>query len=563
MAISFNFVCFLIITTFFMFNLAKVNPDNHNQDDEGPCNSTQHIELDTPKNIWSRSRRIVKENCVELVHGHNATTRPPANTSSNLSFFINSGGARNYREGLRLVLTRNNSLSTPTTRATEFPLVVKLSLGIAVFICATAIILSLVFVVFNFFCKRKRPNEGVDRTEEEGLTETFESCSPRQFSFKELSKATNNFRQDQVLGVGGFGTVYRALLPNGRVVAVKRVSSTSEQGIREYKAEVTTTSKTNHKHLVQLIGWCHEIKGELLLVYELVENKTLDTHLFNSEIPPLAWDVRYKIAQGLAKALRYLHEECAQSILHMDIKSDNVLLDYNFEPKLGDFGLAKLVDYGTSIEFPVLTGTRGYVAPECVLYGTSTTHSDVYSYGVVALELATGRRTIDPNVEDDKKVLVRWMQNLYKAGNVLEGADPKLGDDYDELQMKGLMVIGLWCVLHDFHKRPSIKEVVRVLDNTDDPLSDLHGTLPCLAPDSVTHDFDLILGNPSRSSDLIIPMEMETPKSVDLVVLSSSGSARLQGYTYSSLFVWRHIRVLHLLRYLMGISWWFRSSHNG
>nr|GEY14563.1 L-type lectin-domain containing receptor kinase IX.1-like [Tanacetum cinerariifolium] len=163
-------------------------------------------------------------------------------------------------------------------------------------------------------------------------------------------------------------------------------------------------------------------------------------------------------------------------------------------------------------------------------------------YGVVALELATGRRTIDPNVEDDKKVLVRWMQNLYKAGNVFEGVDPKLGDDYDELQMKGLMVIGLWCVLHDFHKRPSMKEVVHVLDNTHDPLSDLHGTLPCLAPDSVTHDFDLILGSPLRSSDLIIPMEMETPKSVDLVV-QSSGSARLQDYTYSSLFVWRQIRV--------------------
>ncbi|PWA62435.1 concanavalin A-like lectin/glucanase domain-containing protein [Artemisia annua] len=290
-----------------------------------------------------------------------------------------------------------------------------------------------------------------------------------------------------------------------------------------------------------------------------MENKTLDTHLFNSEIPPLAWDVRYKIAQGLAKALRYLHEECAQCILHMDIKSSNVLLDYNFEPKLGDFGLAKLVDYGASIEFPVLTGTRGYVAPECVLSGTGTTHSDVYSYGVVALELATGRRTIDPNVEEDKQVLVRWMQNLYKGGNVLEGVDPKLGDDYDELQMKRLMVIGLWCVLREFHKRPSMKEVVRVLDNTDDPLSDLHGMLPCLVPDSVAHDFDMILGNPSRSSDLIIPMEMETPKSVDLVV---RGSARLQDYTYSSLFVWRHIPVLHLLRYLMGISW-LRSSHNG
>ncbi|GJV26137.1 L-type lectin-domain containing receptor kinase IX.1-like protein [Tanacetum coccineum] len=198
----------------------------------------------------------------------------------------------------------------------------------------------------------------------------------------------------------------------------------------------------------------------------------------------LAWSIRYKIAQGLAKALRYLHEECGQqTILHMDIKSSNVLSDSNFEPKLGDFGLAKLVDYEQSMELSVMAGTRGYLAPECVLTGKVRTHSDVYSFGVVALELATGRKTIDPTGEDNQKVLVKWVQNLYKAGKVMEAVDPELGDDYNELQIKALTIVGLWCVLPNFRARPSMREIVRILNNTQDPLLDLH--IPTLVPDPV------------------------------------------------------------------------------
>ncbi|GKC81281.1 L-type lectin-domain containing receptor kinase IX.1-like protein, partial [Tanacetum coccineum] len=278
---------------------------------------------------------------------------------------------------------------------------------IVVSVCVTLTIFLLIFCLYNYLCKKKRLTDGEENlNEHQGSTGiTFELCSPRPFTFKEFSRATNKFHQDQIIGKGGFDAVYKAVFRNGQTAAVKRVSNTSQQGINEYAAEVTIVCRSNHRHLVQLIGW-------------------------------------YKIAQGLAKALRYLHEECGQqTILHMDIKSSNVLSDSNFEPKLGDFGLAKLVDYEQSMELSVMAGTRGYLAPECVLTGKVRTHSDVYSFGVVALELATGRKTIDPTGEDNQKVLVKWVQNLYKAGKVMEAVDPELGDDYNELQIKGFIGI--------------------------------------------------------------------------------------------------------------------------
>ncbi|PWA50259.1 clade XVII lectin receptor kinase [Artemisia annua] len=422
----------------------------------------------------------------------------------------------------------------------------------------------LVSCAYDFLRSKIIRRDEENQTVDAGSTEiTFESCSPRPFTFEELSRATNDFHEDRIIGRGGFSTVYRAILPDGITVAVKRVSSISQQGIKEYKAEVMIVSRSNHRNLVQIIGWCHERQGELLIVYEILENKSLEVHLFNSEIPPLAWDVRYRIAQGLAKALRYLHEECAlRCVLHMDIKPSNVLLDSKFEPKLCDFGLAKLIDCDRSImELSVIAGTRGYVAPECVLTGKVGTHSDVYSYGVMALELATGRKTIDPSAEEDQKVLVKWVQNLYKAGRVMEAVDPKLGDDYNELQVKGLLIIGLWCVLHDFRERPSMREIVRILNNTEDPLLDLHGKIPSLIRDPVHFDFDSICETSFGSSDSIISMELENPIPVDPMVLSS-GVSEDEDQAYRPLFMWQHISLLNLWRYLIGVMW-FRSSHNG
>nr|GME09770.1 L-type lectin-domain containing receptor kinase IX.1-like [Ipomoea batatas] len=186
------------------------------------------------------------------------------------------------------------------------------------------------------------------------------SSGPKKFSYTELETATNNFAEEHKLGEGGFGGVYRGFLNSLNLdVAVKRVSSGSKQGIKEYAAEVKIISRLRHRNLVPLHGWCHD-KGELLLVYEYMLEGSLDSHLFKRK-SPLNWDLRYKIAQGLASALSYLHEEWEQCVLHRDIKSSNVLLDSDFNARLGDFGLAWLVDHGNVAEKTISGGTPGYL----------------------------------------------------------------------------------------------------------------------------------------------------------------------------------------------------------
>ncbi|EEE55487.1 hypothetical protein OsJ_03672 [Oryza sativa Japonica Group] len=232
--------------------------------------------------------------------------------------------------------------------------------------------------------------------------EFFVESGPRRFRYSDLAAATKNFSDERKLGQGGFGAVYRGFLKElGLAVAIKRVSKGSTQGRKEYAAEVRIISQLRHRHLVRLVGWCHEHRGDFLLVYELMPNGSVDRHLYGGgggskkaggAAPPLSWPTRYNVALGLASALLYLHEECPQCVVHRDIKPSNVMLDATFSAKLGDFGLAKLVEHGSQPHTTVLAGTLGYLAPECVITGRASRESDVYSFGVVALEIACGRR---------------------------------------------------------------------------------------------------------------------------------------------------------------------------
>lgn len=204
------------------------------------------------------------------------------------------------------------------------------------------------------------------------------SIGPKKFSNDQISRATNNFEEEHKLGEGGFGGVYRGFLRELNCnIAVKRISKGSQQGIKESRSEVEIISRLRHRNLVQLIGWCHE-KKELLLVYEFMENGSLDSHLFKGE-SLLTWGTRYKIAQGLAFALHYLHEEWEQCVAHRDVKSSNVMLDSNFNAKLGDFGFARVVDHDKVFQTTMLVGTIGYVAPECAITGKAIKESDVYT----------------------------------------------------------------------------------------------------------------------------------------------------------------------------------------
>nr|XP_009770446.1 PREDICTED: L-type lectin-domain containing receptor kinase IX.1-like [Nicotiana sylvestris] len=340
---------------------------------------------------------------------------------------------------------------------------------VLVFVC--------VLMLFAFWRKRKLREDEDNDIFDGSMTHEFErSTGPKKFLYRELARCTNSFAQENKLGEGGFGGVYKGYLRElNSYVAVKRVSRESKQGIKEYASEVSIISRLRHRHLVQLIGWCHE-KRELLLVYEFMPNGSLDFHLFKGK-SHLTWPIRYKIAQGLASTLLYLHEEWEQCVVHRDIKSSNIMLDSNFNAKLGDFGLARLVDHEKGSQTTVLAGTRGYMAPECFITGKASKETDVYSFGVVALEIACGRKAIDPKAEEDQVKLVDWVWSLYGMGNLNEAADPKLLSEFNEMETKHLLIVGLWCAHPDSKCRPSIRQAIHVL-NFEAPLPTLPPNMP-------------------------------------------------------------------------------------
>lgn len=337
---------------------------------------------------------------------------------------------------------------------------VGIIVGVTVSVC-----ILIVGAVAGFVIIRRRKQMKQKTAETVTLTsfnDDFENAGPRRFSYKELASATNNFSADRKLGEGGFGAVYKGyLIDSDTAIAVKRISQGSKQGKKEYVTEVKTINQLRHRNLVQLIGWCHD-RGEFLLAYEYMPNGSLDAHLFGKK-GPLAWAVRYKISLGLASALLYLHEEWDRCVVHRDIKSSNIMLDSSFNVKLGDFGLARLMDHELGPKTTGLAGTLGYLAPEYVSTGRASKESDVYSFGVVALEIATGRKSSSPTKENPEMGLLEWVWNLYGEGKLLSEADEKLEANFDEQQIEHLMIVGLWCAHPDSSFRPSIRQAIQVL----------------------------------------------------------------------------------------------------
>ncbi|XP_073123756.1 L-type lectin-domain containing receptor kinase IX.1-like [Henckelia pumila] len=332
--------------------------------------------------------------------------------------------------------------------------------------------LPIIILLLGFagcFLKKKYKKESTDHMHTYAIDPSMDSefqrgTGAKKFVYAELARGTNNFSEELKLGEGGFGGVYRGFLKEtNSYVAVKRVSSGSQQGLKEYASEVKIISQLRHRNLVQLIGWCHE-RGELLLVYEFLPNGSLDSHIFKHN-SVLTWEVRYKIAQGLASALLYLHEEWDQCVVHRDIKSSNIMLDSNFNAKLGDFGLARLVDHDKGSQTTIVAGTRGYMAPEYVISGRASKESDVYSFGVVLLEITCGRKAIEARFQENNIVmLVEWVWKLYGAGNILEAVDQDLGMEQNSEVMERLLVVGLWCVHPDNRHRPTIRQAMNAMN---------------------------------------------------------------------------------------------------
>ncbi|KAH8496286.1 hypothetical protein H0E87_019158 [Populus deltoides] len=287
------------------------------------------------------------------------------------------------------------------------------------------------------------------------------------FAFEELVKATNGFSSQNLLGEGGFGSVYKGYLPDGRDVAVKQLKIGGGQGEREFKAEVEIISRVHHRHLVSLVGYCVS-ETRRLLVYDYVPNNTLYFHLHGVGGLALDWATRVKIAAGAARGIAYLHEDCHPRIIHRDIKSSNILLDNNYEAKVSDFGLAKLaLDSNTHVTTRVM-GTFGYMAPEYASSGKLTEKSDVFSYGVVLLELVTGRKPVDASQPMGEESLVEWARPLLNhalENEELESlADPRLEKNYIESEMFRMIEAAAACVRHSASKRPRMGQVVRAFD---------------------------------------------------------------------------------------------------
>ncbi|KAL6202103.1 hypothetical protein ACLB2K_025814 [Fragaria x ananassa] len=377
----------------------------------------------------------------------------------------------------------------------------NVGLEVGLVVGGVVVLAGVMCLVWFVFCKMRGAGESDDEDPVvyDSIDDEFEKgTGPRKFAYRKLVRATSNFVETEKLGEGGFGGVYKGFIKElDSHVAVKRVSRGSKQGVKEYAAEVRIISRLRHRNLVQLIGWCHE-KRELLLVYEFMPNGSLDTHLFKAK-SLLAWDARYRIAQGLASGLFYLHEEWEQCVLHRDIKSSNVMLDSNFNAKLGDFGLARLVDHGKQSQTTVLAGTLGYMAPECTTTGKSSKESDVYSFGIVALEIACGRKPVDVKFGRHQINMVEWVWELYGEGKVIEAADPKLCGEFDKKQMECLLIVGLWCVHPDCNTRPSMQQAIQVL-NSEVSLPILPSKMPVACYIAAPVSFSMVSSN---TSDLV------------------------------------------------------------
>lgn len=315
-----------------------------------------------------------------------------------------------------------------------------------------------------WWCCRNSPKFGT-LSAQYALLE-YASGAPVQFSYKELQKSTKGFKEK--LGEGGFGAVYRGVLANKTIAAVKQLEGI-EQGEKQFRMEVATISSTHHLNLVRLIGFCSEGRHRLL-VYEFMKNGSLDNFLFASEEKSgklLNWEARFSIALGTARGITYLHEECRDCIVHCDIKPENILLDENYNAKVSDFGLAKLVN-PKDHRYRTLTsvrGTRGYLAPEWLANLPITSKSDVYSYGMVLLETVSGRRNFDVSNETNRKKFSIWAYEEYEKGNVRAIIDKRLFDnDVNIPQVTKAVEVSFWCIQEQPSHRPTMGRVVQMLE---------------------------------------------------------------------------------------------------
>ncbi|KAJ4844691.1 hypothetical protein Tsubulata_020666 [Turnera subulata] len=319
----------------------------------------------------------------------------------------------------------------------------------------------LLLVVFFVWFKSSRKRKAAPRGD---ILDATELRGPTTYHYKDLKSATNNFSDENKLGEGGFGDVYKGTLKNGKIVAVKKLAlGQSRRAKTDFESEVALISNVHHRNLVRLLGCCS--KGpELLLVYEYMANSSLDRFLFGGRRGLLNWSQRYDIILGTAQGLAYLHEQYHVCIIHRDIKPGNILLDNHFQPKIADFGLVRLLPDNQSHLSTKFAGTLGYTAPEYAVHGQLSVKVDTYSYGIVILEIISGIKSTELMNDPGAEYLLKRAWNLYENDMHLELVDESLDrNEYNPEEVKKIIEIALMCTQSSPTQRPTMTEVVVLL----------------------------------------------------------------------------------------------------
>ncbi|XP_028800656.1 cysteine-rich receptor-like protein kinase 2 [Neltuma alba] len=319
----------------------------------------------------------------------------------------------------------------------------------------------LILLALFALYRRSTSSKRIHRGDILGATELK---GPINYRYSDLKKATKNFSKENKLGEGGFGDVYKGTLKNGKVVAVKKLAlGQSKQMEKDFESEVKLISNVHHRNLVRLLGCC--TKGqERLLVYEYMRNNNVGTFLFGENKGSLSWKQRYNVILGTARGLAYLHEEFHVCIIHRDIKSSNILLDDDFQPKIADFGLARLLPHDLSHLNTKFAGTMGYTAPEYAMHGQLSEKADTYSFGVVVLEIISGHKSGESKDESEGEFLLQRAWKLYDRGMHIEFVDKTLDpNEYDPEEMKKIIEIALLCTQASPAARPTMSEIVIML----------------------------------------------------------------------------------------------------
>ncbi|XP_050234222.1 PTI1-like tyrosine-protein kinase At3g15890 [Mercurialis annua] len=325
----------------------------------------------------------------------------------------------------------------------------------------------------------------------------------RIFSLKELHAATNNFNYDNKLGEGGFGSVYWGQLWDGSQIAVKRLKVWSNKADMEFAVEVEILARVRHKNLLSLRGYCAEGQ-ERLIVYDYMPNLSLLSHLHGQHAAEclLDWKRRMNIAIGSAEGIAYLHHHATPHIIHRDVKASNVLLDSDFQAQVADFGFAKLIPDGATHVTTRVKGTLGYLAPEYAMLGKASESCDVYSFGILLLELASGKKPLEKLNATVKRTITDWALPLACERKFSELADPKLNGKFEEQELKRVVLVAIMCAHNRPEKRPTMLDIVELLKGeSKDKFAELENDELFKIPQPA--DYDNVVSAAEDNSDII------------------------------------------------------------